>query len=458
MECFAMLLNRRQFAAAGLASAAFTGLARAALTTQQDAGYRNEVPGFGPLRNDPAGLLDLPEAFSYGVISRCGEAMDDGFIAPDKFDGMAAIALTGSRVALVRNHELKPEDRGKGPAGGLARLEERLKDLSHYGKDSSGRVLPGGTTTLIVDARTGRRQAQYLSLTGTAVNCAGGPTPWGSWLSCEETNLSAPDVERSHGWVFEVPAGQRGTAPGKPLEGLGRFRHEAASVDPVTGIVYLTEDHANGLFYRFVPKVPGKLDQGGRLQALAIDGLGDTRNWTSAEFAPGTSRAVRWIDLEETHSPKDDLRSRGAAAGAAVFARGEGLEVGQGEFYFTCTSGGAAKLGQIFRLRPARDGRPETIDLFFESGDRQLFEYGDNLTIAPNGDLVVCEDRSGDAVNYLRGVTPAGKVYTIARLRMETELAGATFSPSGEILFLNAYSPGRTLAIRGPWKRAALTA
>jgi secreted PhoX family phosphatase len=287
------------------------------------------------------------------------------------------------------------------------------------------------------------------------VNCAGGATPWGSWLTCEETSVSAPETERSHGWVFEVPAAQRGLGTARPLTALGRFRHEAAAVDPVTGIVYLTEDREDGLFYRLIPKVRGKLDHGGRLQALAfVDGPADSRNRRGGGFAAGSSRAVRWIDLEETDAPRDDLRLRGAQAGAAVFARGEGLHAGKGEYYFTCTSGGAARLGQIFRLRPGADGRTETLDLFFESGDSQLFEYGDNLTIAPNGHLVVCEDRSGDEVNYLRGVTPAGKVYTIARLHAETELAGATFSPSGEVLFLNIYAPGRTVAIRGPWNRA----
>lgn len=454
-----MLLDRRQFALAGFATAAFAGLAKAALAAQrQDSGYRNEVPGFGPLVNDPDGLLDLPEGFSYAIISRFGEVMDDGFITPDKFDGMAAVPISGTRLALVRNHELKPEDQARGPSGGMARLEERLRGQPHYGKDRAGRVLPGGTSTLIVDARTGKRQGHYLSLAGTAVNCAGGPTPWGSWLSCEETSLAAPETEKSHGWVFEVAANHRGAVEARPLTGLGRFRHEAAAVDPVTGIVYLTEDQGDGLFYRFVPRVPGRLGEGGRLQALAVDGLTDTRNWSGIEFAPGSRRTVRWIDLEDTHSPADDLRKRGAAAGAALFARGEGLHAGTGDYYFTCTSGGAAKFGQIFRLTPARGGEPETLDLFFESGDRQLFEYGDNITIAPNGDLIVCEDRSGDATNYLRGVTPAGKVYTIARLRAETELAGATFAPSGEVMFLNAYAPGRTLAIRGPWTKAARAA
>ena len=451
-----MLLDRRQFAAAGLASAAFAGLARAAVEVQRDGGYRNEVAGYGPLGKDPQGLLDLPASFSYAVLSRFGEAMDDGYLTPDKFDGMACLALPGGKAALVRNHELRPEDQHRGPAGGIRRLQDRLLAEPHYGKDDRGRVLPGGTSTLIVDARTGRREAHFLSLAGTAVNCAGGPTPWGSWLTCEETSLAAPGTERSHGWVFEVPAAQRGLGQAaRPLTALGRFRHEAAAVDPATGIVYLTEDRDDGLFYRFLPSRPGRLAEGGRLQALAfVEGPADSRNWNGIGFAPRTTRAVRWIDLEETDAPKDDLRQRGAAAGAAIFARGEGLHAGKGEYYFTCTSGGAAKLGQIFRLRPAASGRAETLDLFFESGDSQLFEYGDNLTVAPNGHLVVCEDRPGSAVNYLRGVTPAGKVYTIARLHAATELAGATFSPTGEILFLNIYAPGVTVAMRGPWNKA----
>ena len=79
-------------------------------------------------------------------------------------------------------------------------------------------------------------------------------------------------------------------------------------------------------------------------------------------------------------------------------------------------------------------------------------DYADNIAVAPWGHLIVCEDRTGTAINHLKGVTPAGKFYTIARLNAPTELAGACFSPDGETLFVNAYSPGRTLAINGPWR------
>jgi secreted PhoX family phosphatase len=449
-------MNRRDFARLGVATLAFSGLARAATT---DAGYRNQVQGYGELRPDRAGILDLPVGFAYTVVSSAGEMMEDGLFTPDKFDGMACFPLSRGRVALVRNHELKHDERALGPTGGIARLEAALRGKAYYGADGEGRPLPGGTTTIVYDPVRKRRERQYLSLAGTAVNCAGGSTPWGSWLSCEETSIKSPEVAKSHGWVFEVPARAHGLAAPIPLTGLGRFRHEAAAVDPRTGIVYLTEDREDGLFYRFLPDRPRELARGGRLQALALaDGPADTRNWRGAAFRPGTSYKSRWLDLQEIESPEDDLRTRGFAAGAAIFARGEGIHRGARDYFFTCTSGGAAKIGQIMRYVPSpAEGRPDearqpgSIDLFLESADRRVFDYGDNIAVAPNGHLIVCEDRSGSAINYLRGVTPEGRVYTIARLLLETELAGACFSPDGSTMFLNVYRPGKTLAITGPW-------
>jgi secreted PhoX family phosphatase len=450
-----MLIDRRQFAAGGLASLAFAGVARAGLAQQS---YRNEVAGFGELVPDPARFFDLPPGFRYSVISSFGESLDDGYAVPDNFDGMGCFRLDGSRIALVRNHELKPEDREIGPTRGLERLERRLKAEPHFGADKDGRVLPGSTSTVVYNLRTGRRERQYLSLVGTAVNCAGGETPWGSWLSCEESVLDGKDVSNSHGWVFEVPAAKLGLSQAQPITGMGRFRHEAAAIDRRSGIAYLTEDRDDGLFYRFIPADRRRLSAGGRLQALAVVGRthADTRNWKQPWFAEGDTVSTYWIDLSDVASPLDDLRKRGHALGAAIFARGEGIYPGRGEIYFTATNGGAAKFGQIMRYVPGRgEGRPDQapglLSLFVESGDASVLDYADNLTIAPWGDLIVCEDRTGEKVNHLKGITPQGEVYTFARLNSKTELAGACFSPDGRTMFVNAYSPGRTLAITGPW-------
>lgn len=460
-----MNISRRNLAASSLAALAMAGWARFGLAQPAES-YHNEVPGYGPLQPDPAGYFDLPRGFSYKVLSRAGETMDDGFRTPDKFDGMGCIALADGRLALVRNHELGMGSEAQGPAGSDPALEQRLAAASVFDRGKSGRVLPGGTTTLVLDSRGRRVLSRHLSLAGTSTNCAGGVTPWGSWLTCEETVVAAPDTGASHGWVFEVPAAGSGLVRPLPLTAMGRFRHEAAAVDPGTGIVYQTEDRDDGLFYRFIPRTLGKLADGGRLQALAIDsGLGDTRNWNGADMAPGRPMPVRWIDLDDVESPQDDLRQRGHAAGAALFARGEGIHLGmrqdgRSEFFFTCTSGGAGRYGQIMRYVPApgsgaadRVSQRGEIELFHESHDPQLMDYADNITVAPWGHLIVCEDRSSNKINHLRGVTPAGKTYTVARLHAETELAGACFSPDGRVLFVNAYAPGRTLAITGPWRR-----
>jgi uncharacterized protein len=454
------MMDRRTFVASALTSGAFLGLARRGWAQQADSSYRNEVPGYGELRPDPARLLDLPPGFSYRVISSAGDRMDDGYFTPDHFDGMGCFRLDRRRVALVRNHELLLRTRDRGPAGDSAELGARLIREGAFGTDSDGRALPGGTSTIVYDMVSGQRERQHLSLAGTLVNCAGGTTPWGSWLTCEENTAKPDEVTREHGWVFEVPARHRGLARPEPIRAMGRYRHEAAAIDPQTGIVYLTEDREDGLFYRFLPNRRRNLHAGGRLQALAVaDAPGaDTRNWSSVEFAPRSVRSVRWIDLDEVESPEDDLRQRGHSTGAAVFARGEGVHHGNDAIYFCCTSGGAARQGQVMRYVPSpREGRrdetrePGRLELFVESRDPRVMDYADNLTVAPNGHLILCEDRSDNEINHLKGVTPQGLIYTLARLRWDTELAGACFSPDGSVLFVNVYQPGRTLAITGPW-------
>ena len=437
-----MHIDRRLFL--GATGTAFAALLTSGCTVRGAAlgAASRGFSGYGGLVADPAGILDLPPGFSYRLISKLGDPMSDGLTVPDRADGMGCFDLGNGEIALVRNHELSP---GHATGGMLA-----------SGYDSAGgAVLPGGTTTLVLDAETLAVKRQYRSLAGTIRNCAGGTTPWGSWLTCEEfvtadKHVGDGKLGAHHGWVFEVPAAAPGLVPAIPLKHLGRFNHEAACVDPRSGIVYLTEDRDDSLLYRFVPT--GSLREPGQLQAMRIDGVADSRNWSSAGMARGTGYRVSWIELADTDAPADDLRQRGAAAGATLFARGEGIHMGEGELYFCCTSGGAAKLGQIFRLRPGSGGKPELAELFFESENEAQFNYGDNLTVAPNGHLIVCEDQYTEVVdNHIKGITPDGRSYDLARLTMQTELAGACFSPDGKTLFVNAYAPTRTLAITGPW-------
>ncbi|MFC4257104.1 DUF839 domain-containing protein [Altererythrobacter xixiisoli] len=397
--------------------------------------------GYGALQADAAGLIDLPAGFSYRVISSLGDAMSDGGTVPDRADGMGCFDLGNGRLALVRNHELQPQHDSGGATGPA--YDTAARSLI---------PLPGGTTTIVLDAQTLVVERQHRSLSGTIRNCAGGSTPWGSWLTCEEDlTRPGPRANKDHGWVFEVPAAATGPVDPVPLKAMGRFNHEAALVDPASGIAYLTEDRNDGLFYRFIPTHPGRLAEGGVLQALAIDGIADSSNRGGAKVTLGEWLGARWITLDNVEAPDDDLRLRGAAAGATIFSRGEGLHMGDGEVYFCCTNGGAAELGQIFRLRPRQHGR-DALQLFFESTSTDQFNYGDNLTVAPNGHLVVCEDQYTDVVdNHLRGITPDGRAYPLGRLRTQTELAGACFSPDGRVLFVNLYSPAKTLAITGPW-------
>jgi len=438
-------VDRRLFLRAtgsAFAALAASGCMRTPLTGALSAGAGGlGGVGYGPLRPDPAGLIDLPEGFSYRVISQLGDEMNDGFTVPDRADGMGCFDMGDGKIALVRNHELQPQNDGGGVVGPAYDTVAR-----------SLVPLPGGTTTLVLDAATLNLEREYRSLAGTIRNCAGGITPWGSWLTCEENvDRANGRVNKDHGYVFEVPAAAPGLVDPVPLKAMGRFNHEAACVDPATGIVYLTEDRNDSLLYRFLPNVRGGLAAGGKLQALVVDGIGDTRNWEGIGFAPQSWQSVRWIDMDDAEAPEDDLRLRGAAAGASLFARGEGIWMGEGELYFCCTSGGVAKLGQIFRLRPQGSGL-DVLQLFFESTSIDQLNYGDNLTVAPSGHLILCEDQyTADAANHLRGITPEGVAYPIALSRERTEWAGACFSPDGRTLFVNLYSPAKTLAITGPW-------
>lgn len=473
-----MELSRRHFLKNASAAALALGTFRHLPSQAQIQSYRS-VEKLGNLINDPAGILNLPTGFSYKIISRNGDRMSDGLITPHNPDGMAAFPVKGKphQSLLIRNHELHPYIKTD-PFGGdtaLARKFVGTKAYDFYNDMPAN----GGTTNLLFDHVTGKVEHSFLSLIGTLVNCSGGITPWGSWLSCEETQDGIKQgFGKDHGFVFEVPSTATGLVEAVPLTAMGRFKHEACAVDVTTGIVYMTEDHQSGLFYRFLPNQKGVLAAGGRLQALVIDELfsANTRNWQDdvakqkAMLIPANkSLRCKWIELNDVTAPHGGLRKRGRAKGAAIFARGEGLAFAirsnnRRELFFSATTGGEQKIGQLWRYQPSphegtarEQEQPGTLDLFYETADRTVLKSPDNLVIAPWGDLIICEDcysNIADDFNYLRGITPAGKIYTIAMnpQKQNGEFCGACFSPDGSTLFINIQTPGMTFAITGPWK------
>ncbi len=425
----------------------------------------DSAPAGDGLVPDPARLLDLPPGFSYRVISRAGDVMDDGLVVPGSHDGMGVFARADGRVVLVRNHEVGLETWD--PAllepvrSGLAGVERSLL----YDPGAAGLPPLGGTCTLVFDPARGRLEHHWRSLAGTLRNCSGGVTPWGSWISCEEDVSGAgEDFARDHGYAFEVPAAATRLVAPEPLRALGRFNHEGLAFDPASGCAYLTEDRPDGLLYRFQPERRGDL-RAGRLQALRLRDrpAAQTHNRPDVPAIPlGERLAAEWVDLANIDAPGDDLRRRGASEhGAAAFMRGEGIERTRSGIVFTATQGGPRALGQIWRYRPSPfEGRreeeraPATLELAYESADEGTLRNPDNLAACPWGGLMLCEDSpTGDRVVHIdaRG-TPTLFARNPASIE---ELAGVCFSPDAAWMFVNIQKPGATLAIRGPWREWA---
>jgi secreted PhoX family phosphatase len=310
--------------------------------------------------------------------------------------------------------------------------------------------------------------------------------PWGAWVTCEET-VNGPDVgddfsggdnrrlTQKHGYIFEVPV--HGAASAKPVRSAGRFPHEAAAYDPITGAIYLTEDNfafPSG-FYRYIPpKNPhqaGRILDGGRLQMLAVTGA--PRKDLSVGLPAGSSWQATWVDIDDpdptfTGRPANEVAvqavgRQGRAKGAAIFARLEGAIYDNGTVFFVSTQGGSTGdkppsgfgdgRGQIFGYDCAT-GR---LRLVYESPSSATLDLPDNITTSRHGTLVLCEDGDGD--NFLRGLTQQGEIFDFARLEPVkgdpgAEFAGSSFGPDGHTLYVNIQSvEGMSFAIWGPWDR-----
>jgi secreted PhoX family phosphatase len=446
---------------------------------RRDAGYGELFATLDATTGLP--LIALPKGFEYVTFGWRGEPLADGTPTPGVHDGMAAYPARRGMVTLVRNHE---------QGGGTAFAP---------GPAVYNPAAAGGTTTLVFNPRRGEVVSATASLSGTIRNCAGGATPWGSWLTCEETMETRT---LPHGYVFDVPAD--GLGDPRPIRDMGRFSHEALAVDEATGNVYLTEDagSSSGL-YRFVPHVPGKPEHGGNLSMLKVKGV-ELAN-LGAGYANGTSFEVEWVPIAQPDNPAAGTPGnfvwlQGRALGAATFARLEGCwytddsgarkwddcwddrrgwrgrdwDDDRGEYrrrrkngriYIVSTSGGAVSQGQVWEYAP----REERLTLIFESPSSAVLNAPDNITVSPRGGLVLCEDGGGE--EFLHGLTVDGEIFPFAKNTVVlpapvhgtpagdhsgSEWAGACYSPDGEWLFANIQGPGITLAITGPWKRGAL--
>jgi secreted PhoX family phosphatase len=471
-------ISRKAFLAGGAAGAAMLAFGQGgplhALSAQAAEGRApRRAVGYGPLVRSNGPDLLLPEGFSYRIISRQGQPMDDGNPTPGIFDGMGTFRGRRGTTILIRNHENR---RRTGESEVIVPPELRYDDDPTYN---------AGDTKLVVD-RAGNVVESFAILGGTDTNCAGGEMPWGAWVACEEV-VNRGATGNKHGYVFEIDAYAEEAIEAVPIRSAGRFAHEAVAW--VDGVLYLTEDRSlsqgGACFYRYLPTGEERDARAKRsssrqrltgttgvLQALKL--RDEDRADMDTGRRVGASYKVEWVtvpvpdhddDTDQLTTGPDNLlptRYQAQNRGAAVFDREEGMWVGGGKVYFDCTTGGPGDLGQVWEYDPRR----ERVTLVYQSADASVLENPDNMVIVPEtGDLFLQEDSGGE--QYVRGLTRDGAIYNFARtVTNDTEFCGGCFSPNGRTFFVNQQgerggaagdesgvqvAPAVTYAISGPF-------
>jgi uncharacterized protein len=503
----------------------------------QAAGGRQTVPAvspYGPVSPVADGatglaLLALPEGFSYRSFGWTGDPMDDGRPTPSNHDGMAVAAATkrSNSVVLVRNHErglvgtldeaiVAPHNYAQGYVDGIIRVPYagiviRIGASGVVVDPTAADPAPfrghpaGGTTNL---GFQGVWRHAASSLGGTLGNCAGGPTPWGSWLTCEETIFDFSEIGGArHGYVFEPRPIRRSASPSPSSAWAAsctrRWRwtphrrrlRNRGQPQPVGSVPLpaarpqrrhrfaAARRHAAGRAHQG-HRAPGRADQPGAGQRPGAARSADRRRVRArvgghrrSRCQPGgRGRAAGRREPGFMAGPSFQARS----AGCIRMSRGEGIWYSAGRMFIVDTAAGVDAGG-----RPGRgEGAVWVLDLASQrlralhvSANQTVGNNADNITVSPRGGVLLCEDGgAGDAGIRLLGLNAAGEAYTFARTNLElsaadiaaagkqvapgnyrgAEFAGACFDPGGRTLFMNLYSPGITVAIQGPWKKGNL--
>jgi len=421
-----MQKNRRQFV-----KTATTAITLAPFFSLYGCGKNCTDRNIKELTRNSGNRLDLASGLRYVELDRNGNTLADGFISPGRPDGMGCFQNEDGQLVLMRNHEIEPDDHGSDDGRGAY-------SLSKTPKEAYSNTDLGGVSRLVLNPETLAVSHSNMVLSGTRNNCAGGITPFG-WLTCEET--LERDGGMHHGYVYLCDTDAETLQKPKRIDAYGRFVHEAAGFDPITGRCYLTEDIDAACLYRFLPKdVSTPFD--GKLQALRVTGV---QTFATSTMKSGESRMVEWIDVIEPLAGIEVSR-RSQEDGAAVFVRGEGCWFDNGRLVFAATGGGPKEKGQVFQLDDREDHA--VLTLLAQSDEATDLCHPDNLTISPTGDIYFAEDNDGDCL--IQKLSANGSLTAIARNRERgEEIAGLCFSPDGRVLFGNIQEPGLTFAIGG---------